>query len=489
MARAKQNKKQSNKRNAKKDYHRLLGVVIVMILFGLIMVLSASHARAYADTGDSYYFIKKQLIAAGIGFAALMLLSNIPLKTMQRVVRPAMWAALGLLVAVLMPGIGRNAGGATSWIPLGGFQVQPSELAKIAVILFTADFFSNKSKGLKDVRELYPYAGVILLIIFLIMKQPDLGTTVALCITLFVMVFVGGLNMKYIAAAASLGAVSVVTLIYARPYRLNRITSFLNPDSDPLHTGWQIKQSLLAFGSGGLTGVGFGMSRQKYFYLPAAHTDFIFAIIGEELGLLGTMFTISLFALFAYYGIRISYQCKNQFGRLAGVGVTSMVALQAIVNMGTVTGVLPITGIPMPFISYGGSSLMANLAAVGILLSIALEGNSGSASRRRRKPLRAVDREDIEETSTKKGKHRVKSSRKRASAQSSRSGASSARSRSRARVARAKALEETSKARTKKVKKRKTRSRVNASNNKRGRNSGSRVSRAGSRQSATKSKK
>ncbi len=485
MARAKQNKKQSNKRNTKKDYHRLLSVVIVMILFGLIMVLSASHARAYADTGDSYYFIKKQLIAAGIGFAALMLLSNVPLKTMQRMTRPAMWAALGLLVAVLMPGIGRNAGGATSWIPLGGFQVQPSELAKIAVILFTADFFSNKSKGLKDVREIYPYAGVILLVIFLIMKQPDLGTTVALCITLFVMVFVGGLNTKYIAAAASVGAVSVVTLIFARSYRLNRITSFLNPDSDPLHTGWQIKQSLLAFGSGGLTGVGFGMSRQKYFYLPAAHTDFIFAIIGEELGLLGTMFTISLFALFAYYGIRISYQCKNQFGRLAGVGVTSMVALQAIVNMGTVTGVLPITGIPMPFISYGGSSLMANLAAVGILLGIALEGNAGSSSRRKRKPLRAVDRAGIEETPAKKGKHRAKSSRKRASASS----AASARSRSKARVARAKALEETSKARTKKVKKRKARSRVNASNNKRGRNSGSRVSGAGSRQSATKSKK
>ncbi len=485
MARAKQSKKHSNKRNTKKDYHRLLGVVIVMILFGLIMVLSASHARAYSDTGDSYYFIKKQLIAAGIGLAALMLLSKIPLKTMQRMVRPAMWAAFGLLVAVLVPGIGRNAGGATSWIPLGGFQIQPSELAKISVILFTADFFSNKSKGLKDVRELYPYAGVVLLVIFLIMKQPDLGTTVALCITLFVMVFVGGLDAKYIAAAASAGAVSVVALIFARSYRLNRITSFLNPDSDPLHTGWQIKQSLLAFGSGGLTGVGFGMSRQKYFYLPAAHTDFIFAIIGEELGLLGTMFTISLFALFAYYGIRISYQCKNQFGRLAGVGVTSMVALQAIVNMGTVTGVLPITGIPMPFISYGGSSLMANLAAVGVLLGIALEGNRGSSSRRTRKPLRDVDREGMEENSTKKGKHRAKSSRKRTSASST----SSARSRSRARVARAKALEETSKARTKKAKKRKTRSRVNASNNKRGRNSGSRVSRAGSRQSATKSKK
>ncbi|PIU27594.1 MAG: putative lipid II flippase FtsW [Candidatus Aquicultor secundus] len=459
MARAKQKNK--------KNYHRLLGVVIVMILFGLIMVLSASHARAYASTGDSYYYIKKQLIAAGIGFAALMFLSNVPLKTLQRMVRPAMWAAVGLLVAVLIPGIGKNAGGATSWIPLGGFQIQPSELAKIAAILFTADFFSKRSRGLKDIRELYPYAGAILLIILLIMKQPDMGTTLALCITLFVMLFVGGLNMKYIAAAASLGTVSAIALIFARSYRLNRITSFLNPNADPLGNGWQIKQSLLAFGSGGLTGVGFGMSRQKYFYLPAAHTDFIFAIIGEELGLLGTLFTISLFALFAYYGIRISRQCKSQFGYLLGVGVTSMVALQAIVNMGTVTAVLPITGIPMPFISYGGSSLMANLAAVGILLSIALEGNRGSASRRRRKPLRAVDGGDIEET-TKKGKHRAKSSKKRA---------------------RAKALEETSKARTKKVKKKEIRSRVNASNNKRGRNSGSRVSGAGSRQSATKSKK
>jgi len=467
-------------------YYRLLGIVFVMVLFGLIMVLSASWVRAFASAGDSYFYLKRQLIAVAIGSVALLLFSQLSLNNMQKLARPAMIASVLMLFAVLIPGVGKTAGGATSWIAIGGFQIQPSEFAKLAIILFTADFLARKRKELNDIKELiYPYGLVVVLIIGLLMKQPDMGTALALFMTIFAMLFIGGLNLGYIALLGSGGLIAATYFIYTASYRLKRITSFLDPTADPLGSGYQINQSLLAFGSGWLFGIGLGMSRQKYFYLPEAHTDFIFAIIGEELGLIGTLFTIMLFALFTYYGIKISLRCKNHFGRLLGGGLVSMISLQALVNMGTVTGLLPITGLPLPFISYGGSSIIVNLASVGILLGIAIENEKGVSSRKRRPKLFLIENEETEDKKTtrkKRGSRRSSSKRTAAgSSKTSSTRSSKTSSKSSTRSSKKKSTA-TSSTRTR-------RTRTNASSDKRGRNSGTRVSGSSSRRSPSKGKK
>lgn len=431
----------------RKNYYRLLGVVVVMILFGLVMVLSASSIRAFAGTGDTYYYIKRQLLSLLLGFIMLFIFSQVSTRSLQKLAPYGIFIVVAMLVAVLLPGVGKNAGGSSRWIPVAGFHLQPSELAKFAVVLYTADFLARRKNDLSDIRDLiYPYGLVIVAISALVLKQPDLGTTVSICLTAFTLIFIGGLNLRYIAGIGIAGLIVGTYAIYSAKYRFERFAAFLNPGADPLGAGYHIRQGLIAFGSGGLFGIGLGMSRQKYFYLPAAHTDFIFAIIGEELGLLGTLFTVLLFAAFAYYGIRISFQSKSLFGRLLGAGLTSMVVLQALVNMGAVTAILPVTGIPMPFISYGGSSLVVNLASVGILLSIAIENERGTS--------RGAA-----------GSSRSKTAGASKSAGTSKSGSASL-----------------TKRKTKKVK-------ANASSNKRRRDSRTRVSRAGSRQGASKSKR
>jgi len=466
-----------------------------MILLGLVMVLSASSIRAFASTGDSYYYIKKQSLAALIGFVVLMVASRTPLRTIRGLARPAVGLSLIMLVAVLIPGIGKTAGGASSWFSFGGFQIQPSEIAKLAVILLTADVFTRYGKDLNNLKELfYSYAVVIILVVTLIMLQPDMGTTIAICLALLATVFVAGFNLKYLLLLVTMGGIGATYLIYSASYRLKRISAFLDPSADPLGAGYQIMQSLLAFGSGGLFGVGLGMSRQKYFYLPAAHTDFIFAIIGEEVGLLGTLATILLFAAFAYYGVRISLKCNSRFGRLLGTGVTSMVVLQALVNMGTVTQILPITGIPMPFISYGGSSLIVNLAAVGLLLSIAVENERESTSRRRRSRVRLFDgsREDAAErkTTSRSRKTKKSASRKKPVAASSHVvSIKDAKSPTSAKAASKKRKTSAKKRSSSSASNATGRPRTNASDNKRRRDSGTRVSGSGSSRGTTKSKK
>jgi len=485
MARGKpKTTKDRNDKKAKKNYHRLFGVVFVMVLFGFVMILSASSVRAFDATGDSYYYMKRQLVAAAIGFAALFFFSRVSLRSLQRFAQPAVIVVIAMLFAVLIPGIGKKAGGASSWIPVGGFQIQPSELAKLALILFTADFLTKRRKYIDDIKELaYPYGAVVLLIILLVMKQPDMGTTLTICITVLVMLFVGGLSLGYIAGIGSIGSIVGAYFIYSAPYRLRRFTAFLNPMADPLGAGYHIRQSLIAFGSGGLFGVGIGMSRQKYFYLPAAHTDFIFAIIGEELGLLGTFFTVTLFVTFAYYGIRISLQSKSYFGRLLGAGVTSMVALQALVNMGTVIAVLPITGIPMPFISYGGSSLIANLAAAGMLLSITADNKREERTRRSKPDLYVVGDEESKDKRSGKRQKTSKRARQKTSRRSS-SSASRVKS-SQGKLRTASSSTKSSAKRTKKIR----RNRVSESNNQRRGNRRSRVSGSRSRKSVTKNRK
>lgn len=464
----------------RKDYYRLLGTVYIMVLFGLVMVLSASWVRAHTSTGDSYYYLKRQLVWVLLGSLMLLIFSRIPARRLREIAPYGIFVTIAMLVAVLIPGIGKSAGGASRWIPIGSFHLQPSELAKFAVVLYTADFLARKKGELYKVGDLvYPYGVVVGLIALLVMKQPDMGTTLAICMGAFALIFISGFKFRYVAGVGALGLAAGAYFISTASYRLKRFTAFLDPMADPLGAGYHIRQSLIAFGSGGLIGVGLGMSRQKYSYLPAAHTDFIFAIIGEELGLLGTLFTISLFAVFAYHGIRIAFRCKNTFGRLLAAGLTSMIILQALVNMGAVTAVLPITGIPMPFISYGGSSLMVNLASVGILLSLALESKGRVSLKVKMPGLYVVGNGDSSSRKvTRKKRSKPKSPNRGTAARSTRSKSANSSRSTNTRTAKSTVASKT-KARGAKS---------NESNNKRGRNSGSHISGSSSRQGASKRK-
>jgi cell division protein FtsW len=474
----------------------MLGVVYIMVLFGLIMILSASSIRAFAGTGDSYYYIKKQFLWMIVGSVALFVFSRIPVHRLQQLTKPALYCVAALLVGVLIPSIGHEVDGSSRWIPIGGFRLQPSEFAKFAIILYTADFLAKKKGKIKDIQELFsPYGLIVGAFVVLVMLQPDLGTTLTMCLGAFTLLFISGLELRMIAVIGIAGAIVGAFSILSRDYQLKRFTAFLNPNADPLGAGYHIRQSLIAFGSGGLFGVGLSMSRQKYFYLPAAHTDFIFAIIGEELGLIGTVFTVGLFTVFAYYGIRIAFQSKNTFSRYLGAGITSMIALQALVNMGAVTAVLPVTGIPMPFISYGGSSLMVNLACVGILLSIALENERTTRGRRSKPELHIVgDSHDLEDEHVAKRRTRAK---KRSSSSSATRGkpkkSSSTNKRGKASSAstsRDSRSTSTSRSKSGTIETKQTgRTKSHASSNKRRRDSGSRVSRPSPRQSTSKNKK
>jgi cell division protein FtsW len=495
-------KKRETSRKAvdRSNYYWLLGTIYILILFGLVMILSASSIRAFQNTGDSYYYLKKQLVSLGIGSVFLLVCYLIPIKKLQSLSKYSVYATLALLALVLIPGMGKEVDGASRWIPLGAFRLQPSEFAKIAIILYTADYVARSKGKFKHIKDLKEYGFVMGLIAGLVMLQPDMGTTIAICVTAVAMLFISGLDFRYIFGIFASGGLAGALLIYVEPYRFARWTAFLDPSKDPTGTGWQIKQSLIAFGSGGLLGVGLGMSGQKHFYLPAAHTDFIFAIIGEELGLIGTLFVLSLFAIFAYYGAKVSLSSKSRFSQMLGSGITSMIVLQAIVNMGAVTGILPVTGIPMPFISYGGSSLIVNLIAVGILMRIAKENqgvaagkHAGSNEESSKNNIYILDEEIIEQRKKRKTKSGSTSRKKTATVRKRTSHtqeeerkkvlklvASSSHEEKERRGAR-----ESKQSRTHRTQKRES----HASNNKRGRDSGSRLSGTSSRQSSAKNRR
>jgi cell division protein FtsW len=490
-------RKPNNRITDRSNYYWLLGTIYMLILFGMVMILSASSVRAFQSTGDSYYYIKKQLVSLGIGSGLLFFCYLIPIKRLQSVSRYAVLISLAMLAAILVPGIGKEVDGASRWIPLGAFRLQPSEFAKIAVVMYTADYLARNKGGFKNIRNLQLYGVVMGLTAMLIMLQPDMGTTITICISAVAMLFISGLNLRYILGIFTTGGIVGALLIYIEPYRFSRFLAFLDPNRDPTGAGWQIKQSMIAFGSGGLLGVGLGMSGQKYFYLPAAHTDFIFAIIGEELGLIGTLFVLGLFTTFAYYGVRVSLSSKSRFSQLLGSGITAMIVLQAIVNMGAVTGILPVTGIPMPFISYGGSSLIVNLMVVGMLMRIAKENQRGLSTGRSTKPetksrrtsLRAIDDNIDENNGRKKTKSRSGTSRKTASKKR----ASARKSNDLKKLKLVSSSQEDQDNKRGRESKQKQKSRTQkrqsyASNNKRGRDGGSRVSGSGSRKSAAKSK-
>lgn len=357
----------------------------MLLLVGLIMIFSASSALAYSREGDSYFYLKKQALWVLVGFAAMIFFSRFDYHRLRHLTLLIMATNVIFLGMVFVPGFGRAAGGASRWLNLGPLSFQPSELAKLAVILYVADFLTKKRKELKDLSTLIPLFVATGLIVFMILFQPDMGTTMVISFTVYIMLFLSGVRLHHVVGLGFVGVIFAGFFAFAEEYRRQRVLSFLDPWADPRNTGFHIIQSLYAFGSGGIWGVGLGLSRQKFSYLPAAYTDSIFAVIGEELGLIGTLFVVLLFAVFGYLGIRIAFRSHDYYGRVLGAGLTTLILSQALINMGAITGSIPITGIPLPLISYGRSSLVVTLAGIGILLNL---------SQKRKKKRKVAGHED-----------------------------------------------------------------------------------------------
>ncbi|WP_100400870.1 stage V sporulation protein E [Bacillus sp. FJAT-44742] len=352
----------------------LLGATLLLLIIGILMVYSASSAWGVYKFDDPFYFAKRQLLFAGAGLAAMYVTAKVDYWTWQSWSKLLLIICFILLLIVLIPGVGLMRGGARSWLGIGAFSIQPSEFMKLAMIIFLARYLSRHQKKITKFKEgLLPTLLLIFTAFGLIMLQPDLGTGAVMVATCVVMIFVSGARISHFAWLGVVGAAGFVGLIASAPYRIKRITSFLDPWSDPLGSGFQIIQSLYAIGPGGLFGMGFGESRQKYFYLPEPQTDFIFAIIAEEGGYIAGLVIILLFTIVMWRGIRISLGAPDMYGALLAVGIVGMLLIQVMINVGVVTGLFPVTGITLPFLSYGGSSLTLMLLAIGILLNISIQ--------------------------------------------------------------------------------------------------------------------
>lgn len=352
------------------SYYLILALVGTLLAVGLVMVLSASSVAAFARTGDSYLYLKRQAVWAGAGVVLMLAVSRVDYHRWRRLAVPLLLLSFLLLVVVLVHPAAVRAYGSTRWIRVGPVTVQPAELAKLALLLFSADVLVRKERLLGDVRHLLvPVLPVMLALALLVLAEPDLGTTMLLCVIGFAMLFLAGTPLRVLGAVGLVGLLGGLTTM--RGYQRARLTAFLDPAADPQRSGFQLIQGHLAFGSGGLLGVGLGQSRQKWSFLPNAHTDFIFAVIGEELGLLGTLTVLAMFITLAYAGVRVARRSADPFGRYLAGGITVWIVVQALVNLGAVVGLLPITGVPLPLVSAGGSSMLVLLAAVGMLLNVA----------------------------------------------------------------------------------------------------------------------
>ncbi|MBA1333686.1 MAG: Cell division protein FtsW [Firmicutes bacterium] len=349
----------------------LLFTVILLVVFGIIMVFSSSSASAYYKIGDSYYFLKRQMLWAVVGFVSMVVLMNFNYENYQRLARYILAGGVLFLLTVFIPGLGITLNGASRWIEIGGYTIQPSEFAKLAVIIYTANCIAKKKEDIRSfTKGVVPFLIVAGIVFGIIMLQPDFSTGVSIVGVVFVMIFIAGANIGHLLGLTLPGIVAVVALVISEEYRLKRWTSFLRPFSDPQRSGYQIIQSLYALGSGGLFGLGLGRSRQKFFYIPLPQNDFIFSIIGEELGFIGATTVVLLFMLLIWRGVRIALHAPDLFGCMLATGIIAMIGMQVIMNIAVVTSSMPVTGITLPFISSGGSSLLLNLSCIGILLNI-----------------------------------------------------------------------------------------------------------------------
>jgi cell division protein FtsW len=357
------------------EFHLLVLVTLGLVAFGLVMVYSASSARAAVAAGDPAYYLKRQALFALAGLAVLAVLARVDFRLLRRIGGPLLVVTLGLLVAVLVLGTAVN--GARRWLSLGALDFQPSELAKLAVVLWLAALLARGGAPRTLAALARPVGVVVLAVCALVLLEPDLGTATVIAVIATAMLVAAGTPIRVLTGAVSLTVALTLAAIWLEPYRRTRLLAYLDPWADPEGTGFQTVQAMIALGSGGILGV----SVQKIYYLPEATTDMIFAIVGEELGLLGAIAVVAAFAVFAYAGFNVALRCRDPFGKLVAAGVTALVVGQALLNLSAVLGVAPLTGIPLPFVSYGGSSLIVGLAAVGVLLNIAVNHAADATAR------------------------------------------------------------------------------------------------------------
>lgn len=377
----------------------LIGAVVLLLTIGIFMVYSASLVVAFEQFRDDTYFLSRQLIWISIGLMAMFVLAQIDYRVWQRYSIAMLAVVIVLLVAVLIPGVGASSYGSARWLkPIPFIQLQPSELTKLVLVLYMADWLAGKGRRVTEFfTSSLPFLIILTVVCSLVAVEPDFGTTVVIALTAISLFFIAGANLLHFTAGLLASAAVGWVALTSAAYRIQRIEVWFDPWRDIQGSGWHTVQTLIALGSGGLTGLGLGASRQKHFWLVNAHTDAILAIVGEELGLIGTLAVIGLYGVFAWRGLRIAYRANDPYGRLLAAGLTTMIFWQAAINIAVVTNSTPYTGVTLPFVSFGGNSTVVSLAAVGLLLSIArhrsrparqsagdteVEEGPGSASRR-----------------------------------------------------------------------------------------------------------
>ncbi len=360
---------------------RITMMVFVLLAIGIVMVYSSSFVYAMEQFSDPYYFLKRELFFSALAIVVFVVGIKLDLELLRRFSKPLVVFSILLLIMVLVPHVGRQVGGARRWLPLGPFNFQPSEFAQITLLIYASDYFTRKYKlhkrYISDFKDMLPVFVVVGIMLGLIVIEPDLGTVMVSAGVFFILMFVAGFRMLYLLSLAFVSSPIIYFLIFAVPYRRARVLSFLNPWKDPLNTGFQLIQSQIALGNGGIWGLGLGNSLQKMFYLPAAHTDFILSIIGEELGLIGVIAVVLVFLYLLIQSFAVVLRARTVFERFLALSMACLIWIETIVNMGVSMGLMPTKGLPLPFISYGGTSLVMDMFAVGILVGIALNAKKG----------------------------------------------------------------------------------------------------------------
>ncbi len=355
----------------------LLIVTLLLLTVGTVMIYSSSSMIAMEKFSDGYYFLKKQMLFVCLGIVIMVVISKLPYTMWRDLAYPGIFFSIVLLILVVVPGLGTKVGGATRWLRLGGFSFQVSEVVKVALVLFMAHFLTKKIQHIKEFKKIYTVPLIVLgVVIALVMLQPDFGTSVIMVTVVMTMFFMAGSRIVYLAGLVSACVPVGIMLVIHESYRIKRWMSFRNPWSDPDGTGFQIIQSFISFGSGGTFGVGLGNSMQKLFYLPEPHTDFILSVIAEEGGFIGVGIVIVLFIILVCRGFVISFHSSDLFGTLLAAGLTIVIAVEAFINMAAVMGLIPTKGLALPFLSYGGTSLIISMVTVGILLNISTYQNA-----------------------------------------------------------------------------------------------------------------
>jgi cell division protein FtsW len=365
------------------EYSLLLTATLCLLAFGAVMVFSASSARSLLNHGGSgFYYLERTLLFGAIGLVVMRIAAVRGVAAVKTLTPLILGVAMFLLFAVLIPGVGHQVNGSQRWVGAGLLQFQPSEFAKLALVLYGAFLLAKEPKRARTLSGLGPYLVIVGLALLLIAKEPDLGTSIVASVAVCCVLFLGGVRARTLAPVGIAIAVIGVGMIATHPYQEARLTGFLHPDSDTGGTGFQAKQATIAVGSGGFFGVGLGESVQKASYLPEAHTDMVAAVIGEELGLAGMIVLIGLFGMFGYAGLRAAHRARDRFSKLLAAGLTSLIMAQAALNLFAVLGLAPLTGVPLPFVSYGGTSLVMTLAAAGLILNVARRPARAAASGR-----------------------------------------------------------------------------------------------------------